>query len=195
MDIIRDAIKIFLFPDLSPSEGSEAYLPVRRWGAILGGGTLTSFEDKILLLTNQKVKPVTSWEAMEKKLEAWGVFCCDFLGDTSVHPATYEVCSLLKETAYVKAQLRDQIHRQPTLTIALLLLLQSEFNESFLQALERRQRVHWPTFERLGQDLAMGNFCLDNVALPGAFTPQIQALRSPQVVVGTLFDTADSEPD
>ena len=37
----------------------------RRWYAILGGGTLTSFAEKILLLSKKQVELVTSWEASE----------------------------------------------------------------------------------------------------------------------------------
>ena len=47
-----------------------------------------------------------SWEAAEKHLEAWGVFCHILLGGTAMKPIMYEVCSLLEETAYVGARLR-----------------------------------------------------------------------------------------
>ena len=103
---VGDAINVFLFPDLSPSAGSEAALLARKWDAILGGDALTSFADTSLLLAKQRVKPVTSWEAAEKQLEAWGVFCHVFLGDTAFHPATYKVCTLVEETAYAGVRLR-----------------------------------------------------------------------------------------
>ena len=38
-DRVGDALNIFLFPDLSPSAGSEAALLTRKWDVILGGGT------------------------------------------------------------------------------------------------------------------------------------------------------------
>ena len=60
-DGVGDAINIFIFPDLSPSVGSEAALLTRRWYAILGGGALISFVDTSLLLAKQRVEPVTSW--------------------------------------------------------------------------------------------------------------------------------------
>ena len=58
-----------------------------------------------------------------KQLEAWGVFCHVFLGDTAVHLATYEVRVLVEETAYVGARLQAQTQRQPALPVALLRLL------------------------------------------------------------------------
>ena len=70
------------------------------------------------------------------------------------------------------ARLRAQTQRYPALPVALLRLLQTEFSEIFRQALERRQRVRWPDFERLRRDLATGNFRPDSIDLPGAFTPQ-----------------------
>ena len=76
----------------------------KRWDSILGGGALASFADTSLLLGKQRVEPVTSWEAAEKQIEAWGVFCHVFLGDTVVHPATYEVYTLVEETTHVGAR-------------------------------------------------------------------------------------------
>ena len=55
-DSVGNAINVFLFPDLPPLASSEAELLTRRWGAILGGGALTSFADRSLLLAKQRVK-------------------------------------------------------------------------------------------------------------------------------------------
>ena len=60
-DGVGDALNIFLFPDLSPSEGLEAALLTRKWDAILGGGTLTSFIDTSLLRGKQKIAPILGW--------------------------------------------------------------------------------------------------------------------------------------
>ena len=38
VDRVKDTLKIFLFPDLSPSAGSEAALLTREWDTILGVG-------------------------------------------------------------------------------------------------------------------------------------------------------------
>ena len=122
-------------------------------------------------MVKQRVDLVTSWEATEKKFEAWGVFYHVFLGDAAVHPATYEVCRLIEETAYIRARLQSQTQRQPTFSVALLRLLQTEFNESFHQALERRQRVRWPDFERLRRDFITGNFRPESINLQGLSNP------------------------
>ena len=74
------------------------------------------------------METVTSWEADEKQLEALGVFYHVFLRDAAVHPATYEVCSFVKETAYVGAIICAQTQWHPALFVALLHLLQKEFN-------------------------------------------------------------------
>ena len=38
-DGVGDALNIFLFPDISLSDGLEAALLTRKWDAILGGGS------------------------------------------------------------------------------------------------------------------------------------------------------------
>ena len=167
-----DAINVFLFPDLSPSESPKVALLARSWYAILGGGSLTSFEETSLLLAKQQVYPVTIWEAAEKQLEALGVLCHVFLEDAAVHPVTYEVCNLIEETTYIGAILREQTQRHPAIPITVLCLLQMDFNKIFCQGFERHQRVRWPDFERLKLYLDTGNFRPESIALPGAFTPQ-----------------------
>ena len=69
-DGVEDTLEIFLFPDLYPSTGSEADLFTRKWDVILGGGTLTSFADMILLMGKQKVAPIAGWDEAESQLEA-----------------------------------------------------------------------------------------------------------------------------
>ena len=123
-DRVEDALNIFLFPYLSPLEGSEAALLTRNWDAILGGGTLTSFADTILLMGKQKVAPIAGWDESASELEAWNIFCTVFLGDDGVHPSIYEMFLLLEETSGVIPRLREQAHQQPTLTAALLRLIQ-----------------------------------------------------------------------
>ena len=130
-DGVGDAINVFLFPDLSLLASSEAVQLARRWDAILGSGALTPFSETSLLLVKHKVDPVRIWEDADKKLEVWGVFCHIFLGDVAVHPATYKVCTLVKDTAHVSARLRAQTQSQPASPVALLCLLHTKFNERF----------------------------------------------------------------
>ena len=66
-----------------------------------------------------------------------------FLGDDGVHPVTYEIFLLLGETSGVSPRLRAQARQQTNFPAVLLRLIQKEFNASFFQALERRQRVRW----------------------------------------------------
>ena len=65
------------------------------------------------------------------------MLCHIFLGDAAVHPAKYEVCTLVQETAYVWERLQAYTKWKTALSVALLRLLQTEFNQSFLQVLER----------------------------------------------------------
>ena len=62
---------------------------MQKWDAILGGGTLTSFVNTSLLMEKQKFAPITGWDEVASQIEAWVVFCTVFMGDDSVHPATY----------------------------------------------------------------------------------------------------------
>ena len=87
-DGVGDALNVLLFPDLSPSEGSEAALLTKKWYAILGGSTLTSFADTSLLMGKQKAAPIAGWDEASHQLEAWAVLCTVFLGDYGAHPAT-----------------------------------------------------------------------------------------------------------
>ena len=85
---VGDAVKIFLFPDLSPASGSEAVLLIWRWNVVFVGGKLTSLANTILLLGRQKFAPVESWDEAASQLEVWSVFCMDLLGAGDTYPAT-----------------------------------------------------------------------------------------------------------
>ena len=60
-----NAIKTFLFPDLSPSVRSKADPLACWWDEILGGRVLTSFVDTSLLLANKNLDPITISEVTE----------------------------------------------------------------------------------------------------------------------------------
>ena len=87
-DGVGDALNIFLLPDLSHSAWSETALLNRKWDAILGGGTLASFADTILLMGKQNFPPIADWNEALYQLEGWAVLCTVFLGDDGAHPAT-----------------------------------------------------------------------------------------------------------
>ena len=89
----------------------------------------------------QKVDPIARWDEASSQREDWAVLYKVFLGDDGAHPETYEMFLLMEETSRVSPRLRAQARNQPIFPIALLRLIQKEFNESFRQALERRQRV------------------------------------------------------
>ena len=177
---VGTAFNIFLFPDLSPLAGSEAPLLTRKWGAISGGGTLTSFADTSLMMGKQKVAPIAGWDKASSQLEAWAVFCKVFLGDYGAPPpATNKMFLLLEETSGVSLRLRLQACHQLNFPAALLLLIQQEFNESFRKALERRQRVRCPNFESLRRDLVTGNFRPELFTLPSGMAPPERRLPPP----------------
>ena len=92
---VRDALNIFLFPDLSLLEGLEAALLTQKWDVILEGGTLTSFADTSLTMGKQNVAPIAGWNEAASHLEAWSVFCTVFLGDDNGHPTSYDMFLLI----------------------------------------------------------------------------------------------------
>ena len=100
-----------------------------------------------------------------------GIFLSHFPGRQTVHPGTYEVLGLLEEATRFGTRLREQAHRNPTLPTSLLRLIQTDFNKSSRQALERQRRVRWMDYNQLRQALATDNFRSENVALPGSFAP------------------------
>ena len=123
-DGVGDALNIYLFPNLSPLAGSAVALLTRKWGAVLGGGTLTSFADTSLIMGKQKVSPIADWDEAAYQIEEWAVFCTMFLGDEGVNPTTYDMFPLMEETSGVSPRLRAQARHQPTFPATLLLLIQ-----------------------------------------------------------------------
>ena len=140
---------------------------------------MTSFADTSQLMEKQKVAPIAFWDKVSSQLEAWEVFCMLFLGDDSAHTATYEIFLLLEETSRVSPRLTAQARHKPTFHAALLRLIQKNFNESFRQALERRQRVIWPNLEILIRAIATRNFRPELVTLPGGLAPPEHPLPPP----------------
>ena len=170
-DGVKNALNIFLFPDLSPLAGLESSLLTRKWDSILVGVTLTSFLHTSLLMGKQKVAPIASWDEAASHMEAWDIFYTVFLGNELRHPEMYVIFLLIEETSVISPQLQVQARHQPTFPAAFLLLIQQDFNESFCQALYRQHRVRWTDFESLWRALATGNFRPKLVALPGGIAP------------------------
>ena len=102
---------------------------------------MTSFAETSMLMGKQKVAPIAVWDKAESQIEACAMFLSLFLGDDGVHPATYDIFLLLEERSRVSPRLQVQTRKQPNLPSTLLCLIHQDFNESFLQALERRQQV------------------------------------------------------
>ena len=92
---VGDALNILFLPNLYHSAGLEAALLTCKYDAILGGGTITSFENTSLLMVNKRVAPITCWDKASSQLKAWAVSCTVLLGQDGVHPATYKMFLLL----------------------------------------------------------------------------------------------------
>ena len=118
-----------------------------------------------------KGHPIVGLDEASSQLEAWALLSTVFLGYDGAHPAKCKIFLLLEETSRFSPRLRAQACHQPTLTAALLRLIQQEFNDSFFHEFERRQRVRWPNFESLRRALATGNFRLELVTLPAGMAP------------------------
>ena len=112
----------------------EAALLTRKWDAILGDGTLTSFADTSLLMGTQNVAPITGWDKAASQLEAFAVFCTVFLGYYGFCPDMYKMFLLLEETSGIILIIWVQSRQQPTFPSTLLPMIQQYFNESFRQA-------------------------------------------------------------
>ena len=61
-------VNIFLFPDLSLSEISQAALVAKRWYTALDIRKLTTYADTASLLHHQKVVPIVGWDAAKSML-------------------------------------------------------------------------------------------------------------------------------
>ena len=112
-DVVRYYLKIFLFPYLSPSTGSEAALATIIWDDVLGENTFTSFAKTGYLLGQKKMVMVKSWVAVYKELGAWTVFWSIFLGNASCHPDKQYMEDMVKMIKGVSTILRAQDQFQP----------------------------------------------------------------------------------
>ena len=95
-DCVNDTVNIFMFPDLSLSEGSEASMVTRRWDTALDANTLISYADVAALIKQQCIPPIVGWEAAAKMLEQWLVVVTVLLGPQESHPVVFELATLLE---------------------------------------------------------------------------------------------------
>ena len=79
-DCVNDTFKIFQFPDLSLSAGSEASKVTRIWDTDLDANTMTSYADAAALIKKQRIPPIFSWESSANMLEHWLVVVTVLLG-------------------------------------------------------------------------------------------------------------------
>ena len=94
-----------------------------------------------------------------------------FLGNEAKHPATFEMFLLIDEMSDVSLRLRGQARQQSTPPTTFLRLIHQDFDESFHQEIERRQRVWWTYIEGLRKALVTDNFRPKLVSLPGGLAP------------------------
>ena len=87
-DRVRNAVKIFIFLDLSLAEGIEAALVVRRWDTALDSNTLTSYTDNATLMTKQRISPIMRWEGSSKMLKQWLVLIYVILAPPRAAPSS-----------------------------------------------------------------------------------------------------------
>ena len=111
-DCVNDTVKIFMFPYLSLSAGSEASMVTRRWDTALDANTLTSYADAAALMKQQRILPIVGWEAEAKMLEQWLVVVTVLLGPQERHPEVFELATLLEVANEVNSRLRAQAGAQ-----------------------------------------------------------------------------------
>ena len=94
-DCVNETVNIFQFTDLSLSTGSKISMVTRRWDTALDANTMTSYADAAVMMKQQRIPTIVSWEAAEKILEQWLVVVTVLLGPQERHPAVFELAALL----------------------------------------------------------------------------------------------------
>ena len=143
-DCVNNTVNILQFPDISLSTGSEASMVTRQWDTELDANTLTSYADASALMKQQRILPIVGWEAAAKMLEQWLVVVTVLLGPQERHPSVFELATLLEAADKVNSRLRAQVAAQQDMPAALIRLIQTEFNKSFLQVFTSDLPVRWP---------------------------------------------------
>ena len=128
-----DAVNIFMFPDLYLAAGTKAALVARRWETSLDSNTLTYYSDTAALMTKQRISPIMVWEGEANIIKQWLVFLDAIIGPPELHLEVYKLSTLFNGTEEVSTRLHAQSHQQPYIPAALILIVQTEFNESLRQ--------------------------------------------------------------
>ena len=124
-------MNIFMFPDLSLAEVTEAVLVARQWYTLLDSNTLTSYSDTTALMTKEHIAPIIGWEGAVNMLEQWLVLLDVILGPPEPHPAIYKLSFLVEAADKISERLHAQAHHQPDMPVTLIHIVQMELNESF----------------------------------------------------------------
>ena len=151
-------MNIFMFPDLSLTEGTETALVPRRWYTLLDSNTLTSYSDTTALMTKEHIAPIIGWEGAVNMLEQWLVLLDVILGPPEPHPAIYKLSVLVEAADKISARLHAQAHHQPGMPATLIHLIQTELNKSFWKVFMRPLTVCWPHFVPPVWTLTTGQF-------------------------------------
>ena len=95
-EIVKNAVNIFMLPDLYLAAGTEAVLVVQRWDTALDSNTLTPYAKISALMKNQRIYPIVGWEGAVKMLDQWLVMINVILGPPELHPAVHEIRVLVE---------------------------------------------------------------------------------------------------
>ena len=136
-----------------------------------GGVKMTYFEDTSMLMSQQKVAPVTSCDDASKQMQIWDIFCGIFIEYSLVHLTIFEVQVLIEELSIIRSSIYEQDQHQPSSPVAFLRLIQTGFNQIFCQSRQRRHRALWVEFEWIHWALATRNFRHVSVVIPESLTP------------------------
>ena len=104
-DCVNNTVNIFMFPDISLSAGSEAFMVTWRWDTSLDAKTLTSYVYAAALMKQQCIPPIIGWKAAAKILEQWLVVVKFLLGPQECHPTVFELATILEASDEVNSRL------------------------------------------------------------------------------------------
>ena len=162
----------------------------RRWDTALDANTMTSYTDAAALMEQQCILNIVSWEAAAKMLDQWLVVVIVLLGPQEYHPAVFELATLLTSADEVNSRLQAQAAVQQDIPAALVRLIQTEFNESFLQAFTSHLPVRWPRFIHLIRTLTTRHFNPGTVTMPVEFQQSLPTIVTPHRSTGPPHKTS-----